>query len=88
MDVEWESLSVVCVALLGLIVVCPAMSLYVIASALSAAPTEDKIAIAPSQGYFMELLCHYWKIRKLFMSSGTMGRPILAQSGHERRSGQ
>jgi hypothetical protein len=25
----------------------------VIASALSAAPTEDKIAIAPSQGYFI-----------------------------------
>jgi hypothetical protein len=50
---------------------------YVIASALSAAaPTEGKIAIATSQGYFMELLCRYWKIRKPFMSSGTMGRPI------------
>jgi hypothetical protein len=42
------------------------MSLYVIASALSAAPTEGKIAIATSQGYFMELLCRYWKIRKPF----------------------
>jgi hypothetical protein len=38
--------------------------------------TEGKIAIATSQGYFMELLCRYWKIRKPFMSSGTMGRPI------------
>jgi hypothetical protein len=38
-----------------------------------AAPTEGKIAIATSQGYFMELLCRYWKIRKRFMSSGTMG---------------
>jgi len=26
--------------------------------------TEGKIAIATSQGYFMELLCRYWKIRK------------------------
>jgi hypothetical protein len=32
------------------------MSLYVIASALPVAPTEDKIAIATSQGYFIETL--------------------------------
>jgi hypothetical protein len=47
-----------------------------IALALSAAPTEGKIAIATSQGYFMELLWRYRKIRRPFMSSGTMGRPI------------
>jgi len=27
---------------------------------------QGKIAIATSQGYFMELLCRYWKIRKPF----------------------
>jgi hypothetical protein len=53
------------------------LQLTVIASALSAAPTEGKIAIATSQGYFMELLYRYWKIRNPFMSSGSMGRPIL-----------
>jgi putative tryptophan/tyrosine transport system substrate-binding protein len=29
----------------------------------------------------MELLCRYWKIRKPFMSSGTMGRPISVLGG-------
>jgi hypothetical protein len=32
------------------------MSLYVVASAMSAAPAESKIAMVASQEYFMELL--------------------------------
>jgi hypothetical protein len=42
------------------------LQLTVIASALSARTDQGKIAIATSQGYFMELLCRYWKIRKPF----------------------
>src|SRR5262249_32063765 len=37
------------------------MSLYVVASAMSAALTETKIAVATSQRYLMELLCRYGK---------------------------